>query len=188
VTQVGVVLATGASLLPSPATIALKVRHLPVAAINDAYLLAPWAQALVANDVAWWSAHPEAKSFAGDKWCGNGTPSGVNRMPRSPGIFTNTNSGLLGLHYWVMRGATLIILLGIDLRGTHYFGRHERGLGNPDENRFVMFRQQFADYAKRIPRGVRVVNCSLDSALTVFPKLTLDAALGEAAALTEMAA
>ena len=177
--NVGVVLATGASLLPDPARVFAKVRHLPCAAVNDAYLLAPLAQALVANDVAWWRAHPEALAFPGEKWLGSGRTHGVQRMPPAPAIFTNTNSGLLALHYWVQRGADRIILLGVDMKGSHYFGAHKHGLGNADAKRFALFLGQFADYAKRLPHGVRVINCSLGSALEVFPKMALDEALAE---------
>jgi hypothetical protein len=76
------------------------------------------------------------------------------------------------------------LLLGIDMRGDHYFGRYTNGCANTVPFRFAFFINQFVDYAKRIPAGVEVVNCSLDSALECFPKMSLD----EALALEEVAA
>lgn len=179
-TRVGVVLATGQSLLPDPQAVADRVHELPVVVVNDAFRLAPWARALIACDPNWWQRNPEARAFSGEKWTA-GSVSGIPRI-RAPGIFTNTNSGLIGLDYWVRNGAKRILLLGIDMRGTHYFGRHKSGLSNTDPSRFEFFIAQFAVYAKQIPRGVTVVNCSPESALDLFPKMTLDEALADACA------
>ena len=168
-----VVLATGESLLPDPQAIADRVRHLPTVAVNDAYRLAPWAAALVACDGKWWQEHSAALEFAGERWCANGVARGVGKISRHGAIGSQTNSGLLGLDYWVRRGARAVLLLGIDMRGTHYFGPHVK-LRNTSAGRFDFFRAQFRAYAQQMPPGVEVVNCSLDSALDVFPKRALD--------------
>lgn len=173
-------IATGESLKPDPGAIAARVRHLNCVAVNNAFLLAPWAKVLVSCDPDWWKAYPEAKAFPGEKWCGN-EARGVRRIPPAPGIFTNTNSGLLGLHVAVTRGARRVLLLGVDMKGSHYFGRYTNGRPNTEDDktidRYALFLRQFADYAKRLPSGVVVINCSTESALTVFPKMTLDEAL-----------
>ena len=174
-----VVLATGESLLPDPQAVADRVRHLPTVAVSDAYKLAPWAQALVACDGKWWNTHPDAMRFAGERWLANGTARGVARIKAGGVICTQTNSGLLGLDYWIRRGAQRVLLLGIDMRGTHYFGPHLT-LRNTTPAWFEVLLAQFAVYAKQLPPGVEVVNCSLDSALEVFPKRALDDVLLEA--------
>lgn len=168
------VIATGESLKPAPELVVAKVKHLPCVAVCNAFAIAPWARDLVATDPDWWKVHPEAKAFAGEKWSCNEV-SGVGRI-RAPGIFTNTNSGLLGLHQAVVRGATLILLLGVDMKGTHYFGRYTNGRPNTEPERFAFFINQFSDYASRMG-GCEVINCNPDSALNVWPKMTLDEAL-----------
>jgi hypothetical protein len=179
-----VVIATGQSLLPDPQAVADRVRYLPTVAVSDAYKLAPWAQAIVACDHKWWEVNPEARRFAGEKWCANGTPAGdVKRISWGGAIGTHTNSGLLGLDYWVRRGKTAILLLGIDLWGTHYFGPHTKPkLRNTDAARFAVFVEQFRAYAKAMPAGVTVVNCSPNSRLDLFEKMTLADVLAERAA------
>ena len=170
------VIATGESLKPDPAAVVARVRHLPCVAVGNAYELVPWAKAVVACDLTWWQKHPQAKSFPGEKWSANTVP-GVQRM-RGSGIYSNTNSGLLGLMYAVGQKPECVLLIGIDMRGTHYFGPYVNGCKNTEPSRFEFFIGQFADYAKRIPPVVEVVNCNPDSALDVFPKMTLDEALG----------
>lgn len=175
-----VVLATGPSLLPEPQAVADRVRHLPTVAVNDAFRLAPWATALVACDPNWWKHNPDAMQFAGEKW----TAGNVPHVPRiyGSGIYTNTNSGLLGLDYCVRRlEAKRVLLLGIDMAGTHYFGKHKDGLANTEPSRFAFFMAQFSVYAEKL-KGVEVINCSPASALTVFPRMSLDEALAEALA------
>lgn len=173
------VIATGESLKPDPEAAVARVRHLPCVAVNDAFRIAPWARALVFCDSSWLLKNPAARAFAGEKWCGNRT-EGVARLPARPGIFTNTNSGLLALHFAVVeRRATRVLLLGVDMKGSHYFGSHPRGLTNTDPDAFAKFIRQFEDYAQRLPAGVEVINCNPESALEVFPKATLDEVLTE---------
>ncbi len=77
------------------------------------------------------------------------------------------NSGTLGVAVAAMiaPGET-ILLLGADLKGTHFFGKHTKeGLRNTSETQFRTMRNQFAALS-RLP----VVNCSPDSALTCFRK------------------
>jgi hypothetical protein len=169
-----VVLATGQSVNQA---VADRVRHLPTVAVNDAFRLAPWAQALVACDANWWRKTPGALAFPGERWCASAI-EGCARITARAGIGNGTNSGLLGLDYWVRRGAKRILLLGIDMQGTHYFGRHEE-FKNTEPGRFRIFLWQFQKYAETIPADVAVLNCSPISALDVFPKVALDEALDE---------
>jgi hypothetical protein len=173
------VLATGESA--SPALYA-RVRHLSCIAVNNAYLDAPWARALVANDAAWWRVHPEARAFPGEKWCGNRNVAGLKWMPSSPGVGTHSNSGLRALDLAIRHyGAKRVLLLGVDLAGAHYHADHPPPLKNPDAVRFALFRGQFADYARQA-RDIEVLNCSPISTLECFPKCTLEDALEVATA------
>jgi hypothetical protein len=67
-----------------------------VVAVNDAYRLAPWADALVGNDRAWWGLYPEALNFAGRKFAGTSVQH-VERLAPNEAFPPGTNSGLQGM-------------------------------------------------------------------------------------------
>lgn len=135
-------------------------------AVCDAYRLAPWADALVSQDAAWW--REKAPVFAGRRFCGHQWP-GTECLPPTAEFESGSNSGLQGMR--VARdvfGATRILLLGFDMRGTHYFGRHKPPLPNTSEGRFQAHIRQFQKW-----RGPEVINCTPGSALTQFPTANL---------------
>lgn len=143
-----------------------------VAAVSNTWRLAPWADVLVSSDAAWWSAHPEATQFAGPKY--GAMPEwleheGVRRLPH-----TGSNSALLACRVAVELGATRVLLLGLDLRGDHFFGRHAPPLFNPGPDQFARFRRQFATFR---PEGVEILNCTAGSALDCYPFSTIEEAL-----------
>lgn len=148
------------------------VRDLRVIAVSDAYQLAPWADAMASQDVAWWRAHPEAKQFAGRKFSTH-LIDGVERIV--PGRISNaTNSGLLAMEVAKLLGATRILLLGIDMQGSHYFGPHEHGLKNTTPARFEAMKRQFESWKAE---GVEVINCNPASGLRCFPMARLEEVL-----------
>lgn len=158
------VLATGPSLTQE---IVDSVRgRAKVVVVSDAYRLAPWADALVSQDGAWWRANPEAKEFQGRRFSG----TEVRDVETVEGIPSGSNSGLLALKIAVQLGATKVLLCGIDLAGTHYFGEHKPPLKNTTSRRFEVFQDQFARYK---PRGVKILNCSPASMLRAYPKADL---------------
>lgn len=157
------VLATGLSMSQAVADSAQSLRCI---AVSDTYKLAPWAEAIVAQDLSWWHANPEAMKASVPRYSTSWFV-GVSRIRGGDGISSGTNSGLAGLHVAIQRGAKRVLLLGFDMRGTHYFGPHV-GLKNTSEARFVEFRNQFARYAQQL-RGVEVLNCTPGSALNCFP-------------------
>lgn len=171
------ILATGPSLTQE---IVDKVRgRCGAIAVSDAYRLAPWADALVSQDKAWWRHHPEALEFAGRKFIGvpPDTIRGVEQADRVGAITSGTNSGLLGCHVAVtVFKATRILLLGLDLQGNHFFGRHPEPLKNTKPERFAVMRKQFEQWPHK---GVQVINCTLNSSLRCFPFGDLDACLAE---------
>lgn len=166
-----VVLATGASLTPEQVAhvrSAHEVGRCKAVAVSNAYQLAPWADAMVANDMKWWRQHPEALKFAGRKYCGADI-KGTERLPPVPMFPSGTNSGLQGMRVALILRATRIILLGLDMRGTHYFGRHPSPLKNPSPADFQRMLVQFT----RWKSNAEVINCSPGSALTCFKTATL---------------
>jgi hypothetical protein len=167
------VLATGPSMSQD---IADSVRgRCRVVAVSDAYKLAPWADALASTDAAWWKHHKEALEFKGLKY--GAFPdfrpvAGVQRLELS----SETNSGLLGMHVAERLGASVILMLGFDLKGSHFFGQHPEPLKNTTEDRFKAIRKQFQHFR---PRGVRIINCTPGSALECYEKGDLNACLAE---------
>lgn len=174
-----VVIATGESLSQSAVD---SVRgRCGVVVVSDAYKLAPWADALVSQDRAWWKHHPEALEFAGRKFIGvpPDTIRGVEQADRTGIITSGTNSGLLGCHVAVsVFGATRLLLLGMDMQGSHFFGPHPAPLKNTKPERFKVMCEQFKRWQHK---GVEVINCNRSSALTCFPFGDLYACLAGAA-------
>jgi len=160
-----------------------------VIAVNDAYRLAPWADALIASDAAWWSHYKGVPGFAGmkvcvqpgaDRWPGvmvlrNTGPSGLETDPT--GLRTGRNTGAAAINLAVHFGAARVLLLGYDMeakdeRHSHWFGPHPRGLrgGSP----YPLFRQMFAAMVQPLKAaGVVVINCSRQTALACFPRRPL---------------
>lgn len=157
------ILLTGPSMSQA---VADSVRRLRVIAVNNAFELAPDAEALAANDMAWWRHNPQAKDFAGRKFSTN-VISGVERV-LSPTVQTDSCSGVLGLEVAKDLGATTILLFGADFHGTHYFGEYTNGLRNTHEARRAIHAKQFAAWGKAHPR-IEVFNCTPGSELRAFP-------------------
>lgn len=150
-------------------------------AVSDTYRLAPWADALVSQDRAWWAHHTDALNFAGRKFSGQVREplAGVEQVDVTGPITTGTNSGLLACHVAAtMYGATRLLLLGLDLQGSHFFGPHPAPLKNTRPERFEVMRRQFASWSHK---GIEVINCTPGSALECFPRGELDACLAGAA-------
>jgi hypothetical protein len=165
-----------------------------VIAVNDAWRLAPWADALHASDAAWWRMYQGVPAFAGLKFClepAAATWPGVQVLRNTgtdglettdpTGVRTGRNSGAAALNLAVQFGATRILLLGYDMDApdeshSHFFGAHPLGLrgGSP----YALFREMFATMVAPLQAlGVEVINCSRQTALTCFPRMPLAEAL-----------
>ncbi len=177
--------------------------HGRILAVNDAYRLAPWADVLYAADLPWWDAHPVAAKLPALKFAGRPSrakprkgyehltvlhttgPHGLELDPsglRSGG----GNSGYQAVNLAVHLGAARIILLGYDMQRTgklaHFFGSHPASLGDPPAYRWLPWRAAFATLVKPLAtQGIPIVNCTRETALTCFPRMTLSQALHRAA-------
>lgn len=140
--------------------------------VNDCYQLAPWAEALCAQDHAWWKVHPDALQFAGRKFSANKI-AGVEQV-QSDYVQRPSSSGVLALE--VARrmvageGEKEIELHGFDNRGAHYFGLHPVPLHNTTPDRFKVFEGQLASLGGEMKKaGIQIINRTPGSALTCFP-------------------
>lgn len=142
-----------------------------IAVSNVGIDLYPDADALVAHDGKWWAHNKEAHDFKGRKFCRN-RRGGVEQFFSD--IPTGCNSGYMAIQVaWKVFKADLIIILGFDMKGAHYFGKHPEPLKNTKPERFLAHIKQFNNW-----RGPTVINCTPDSALKKFPLISLDKVLG----------
>jgi hypothetical protein len=173
----------------------------PVIAVNDAYRRVPGAQVLYACDAAWWHHHKGARGFKGQRWSSHGSAThnnktqvaelyGVRLVPGRDGphgfsldpvvIHYGSNGGFQAVNLALLMGASRVVLVGFDMHGSHFFGRHPKPLRNVTN--FNGFIRAFERAARHLPAGVQILNATPGSALRCFPMVSLDDVLGEALA------
>jgi len=84
------------------------------------------------------------------------------------------NSGFQAVNLAYLLGAKTIILLGFDMFGTHYFGKHPGNLDVSSPFKSFMHSFELIDTEKH---GIEIINCTRSTALTCFPKMSLESAL-----------
>lgn len=173
--------ASGPSLLREDVEYA-NAKGATVIAVNDAYVYAPFAAALMASDGAWWihkrpefaglrfSLDPQAARIQGVVVLKNTGTEGIELNPG--GLKTGRNSGAAAVNLAVHFGAKRILLLGYDMdadkRRSHFFGSHKFPLR--DGSPFELFREAFKHQVAPLQQlGIEVVNCSRRTALKCFP-------------------
>jgi hypothetical protein len=183
------VLCSGQSLTAEDAE---KVRHLPRITTNATYRMARDADILYGSDVFFWRhvEYRDAFDCPGVKLCVEQTPGmapfapagvrivkhgGTSGFTDEPGkIRTGGHSGYAAIHVAASMGAKRIIVLGLDMCGDHWHGRHPHGLNNPKEDRFRAWIRNFRTLGQELnSRGIEVFNCSPISKLDTFQKATL---------------
>lgn len=184
-------LGSGPSLLPLDVQQCRGAGY--VIAINETYRLAPWADVLYAADYHWWDSHDGVPSFAGFKvgmepfgkrypdvsrWRTSG-PTGLDVDFGARTLRTGGNSGYQAINLAVKLGATRILLLGYDMQpgpaGHHWHPPHHEGDPAPDYDSCLKDYATLVDPLRRL--NCSVINCSRETALTCFPRLSLDEAL-----------
>jgi hypothetical protein len=153
-----------------------------VVAINNTFQRAPWADLLYACDATWWRVHMDEvrRVFHGELWTQDEVARrefGVRRVEsqrlpglgRRPGVIhQGGNSGYQAINLVWQMGVKRIILLGFDMRGSHWHGKHV-GLANTPDWLFKQWIKNFAVLAADLEReDVEVVNCTPGSALDCF--------------------
>lgn len=97
------------------------------------------------------------------------------------GIYGGSCSGVGALMLAAQLGAENIYLLGMDLQASETIHWHS-GYNNQDHYAFnARCKEYIKDFERTVPvlrmRGIKVFNCSPQSALSCFPKISLDEAL-----------
>jgi hypothetical protein len=156
---------------------------------NTTYQAALWADVLVFVDRAWWSGDA-GKKFGGYRddvrarfkgvACGMNTSAGT---PKLEFPWMVRNSGALAISLAAKLGASRIVMLGYDCQHTggktHWHGNHPAGLGNAGSINGIKGRPSWADQFKALKMNIKVpiTNASRETALTCFPRATLEESL-----------
>jgi len=166
-----------------------------VIAVNDAYKLAPWADVLYACDGTWWDYHlPGISGFRDRMWTADKDAArqyglrfaSIDRdavWSVDPAyIASGGNSGFQAMNLAFLWGYREIVLLGFDYalgpdQQQHWFGKH------PEPIRRAI---PYANWLSRIHNaadeikasGAKVINCSRQTAIQCFERMTLEEALG----------
>jgi hypothetical protein len=163
-----------------------------IIAVNENWRLAPLADVLFAADSAWWRERgPSRDEFGGlrvttalDRAPGVhrlGWSRGIGSVSRDPDrLGLGGNSGYQALNLADLFGARRILLLGYDLKPgsdgrAHWHGDHGKTLRNPKPAQFKHWLGAFAQAAGKF--RAEIINCSPCTALTCFPRLSLEDAL-----------
>jgi len=174
-----------------------RLRGKRVIAVNDsAYRHAPWASALFSLDKTWIVKRREFISqFAGEKYLAVAEDyrfttaiEGVvylHRVRNQQGLSTQPdrifmgggNSGYGALNLAFLKGAARIVLLGYDYSQiwTHCFPEYPWNEGSKRRSPITSnWARMFNRAAQQLAQvGVEVLNASLESTITAFPKISL---------------
>lgn len=183
---------------PTAATVPLclargKARFI---AVNNSWRLAPWADILYAADFKWWELNDGCPEFGGlkvsiDRRAGEHPDWGILKLQGhradnridfgEKGHINGRNSGHNAVNLAVQLGADIILLVGFDMLidyGVHWDGLHPEGMKNPTPEHISSWRRALDGVSDSLmDRGIKVVNCSLVSALKKYPKMTFCEAL-----------
>lgn len=160
-----------------------------VCVVNDNWMLAPWADVLYAADNDWWQHKgPPPDKFSGEKWtvCPDAAKrydlsliegqheKGLSFDPNM--VHYGGNSGFQACNLIFHRRPDRILLLGFDMQDSggekHWFGAHKFPLRNTNSWGTHVKRMDGAalDFKKG---GVKVVNCSRETALRGYERATI---------------
>ena len=184
------IIASGESTKKVPITRTENRIH--VIAIYRNIELVPWAEVVYGCDEAWWKGEEGLKKYKGIKMSYGVMPQykDIHRVKvveredfllnEPMEIGSGGNSGFQAINLAVQFGVTDIVLVGYDCKGQHWFGRNRAPLNNPAESNFQRWLKAFEFGAKTLQKnGVSVVNTSMDSRISCFPKMPLEDVMRE---------
>lgn len=167
-----------------------------VIAVNESYQLCPWADVLYGCDAKWWQLRNYVPDFGGLKIVFD-VNTAINHPPikyitvrpesdkihleRLGVIGSGGCSGFQALNLAVQFRARRILLVGFDMRvdlETHWHGRHPPPCSNPSHTNFVRWQSALGGAFEMLTcLGIKVINCSPESSLTTYPKMSIERAL-----------
>lgn len=194
--EIAVIVATG----PSAGTAPLEVTKgaARVIAIKQSWRLCPWADVLYGIDRGWWIATRGMREFRGLRVSPSPSACNVFGLGRvrlksraeiltaEPGVIGcglkhgGGHSGFQAINLAIQFGARRIALVGFDMTlagGAHWHDDY-RGQSPPEAGRVRRWREEFDACAPQfVALGVDVINCSPQSVLTAYRKMSLQEAM-----------
>lgn len=180
------------------------IRDKHIIGVNNAYMIARWIDVEFFGDCAWYNVHrfalaewPGLKITCCERFHNKPEPhcEGIKFLIRRPDktrglsddpskVCWNNNSGCAAINVAAHLGVKCIILLGFDMKldpnkVSHWHGSHgqkPKGYSPPFDRHLLSF-PAIAEDAKN--RGIEILNASPDSAITVFPRISVKEALDE---------
>lgn len=171
------------------------VRGARVIAINNAYLLAPWADVLWFDGDRWLNTfkngdRAEFKAFRGEFVTLEPRPQrweerahvlrnlGVEGLSSEPsGVYNGRSSGYAAINAAALAGAARIVLLGMDYRtvdGRDHFPGGDHPIATADATWSALAKHFRALNGLLKDRGIECVNATPGSRLEEFPRVPLD--------------
>lgn len=178
-----VCIASGPSLTPDDCE-TIHRAGLPAIVTNTTFQLCTWAEVLMGFDHKWWLQYRQEvdRVFAGAKLTCSmlPQPAGVESLHNQGWIRPFGNSGTAAISLAVVGGAKRVLLLGYDCQKTggraHWHSDHPKPLGNARS--MPHWPKKFTQVAAfAASKKVPVWNCSRETALTNFPRISLSQAL-----------
>ena len=183
-----------------------SIHNKKVIGVNAAYKIGDWMNIVFFSDERFISHNREGlMTYPGELYsCNtnyspeNKTISRVTYIPKTPtkkyglsennkSICWNDNSGAAAINLAINLGAEKIILLGFDMKniqGSHFHNEYPWQKGkNPPYIKHLKGFENIALEAKK--RGVEILNCSSESEITQFKKVTVKEALKRIKVLKE---
>lgn len=165
--------------------------------VNDNYLRVPNADVLFAADKPWWKLHSQRISKTCPKierWSCEGMTRefGTNVWPAEPGMGISddkeyryrrgSSSGFMATGLAIKWGARHIVLVGMDCKVSkdgkaHWFGDHPRPILPSPQPMQTWAREWDSLAAPAKERGIDVVNCTIDTAIKMLRRSTLEVEL-----------
>ena len=154
-------------------------------AVKESAFMAPYADVLYAADTDWWDMKGRWDWFQGEKWTLSSEASikyGLNFIEYdnqiawsdTQGLISSGgNSGFQALNLAVLQGAETVFLLGYDM-GHGGGQKHWWDKDMPRESRNSDYHKWIERFNKAAPLiKAKVINCSPNTALTCFPRMTI---------------
>lgn len=197
--QTVVCIASGPSLTQEQVD-QVEYSYLPTVAVNNSFQLAPWCDIVFACDIKWWYQYYDQVNqtcFEADLWTIKGVgehftkkTGNVNPRIKEVGFTRNIgleedkvshggNSGYIAVNLAYLMGAKKIVLVGYDHQHTngqtHWHGDHDKKVFAKNADDTDRWLRNFKILSMELnKKGIDIINCSLETAITSCRRSTLD--------------
>lgn len=169
--------------------------RLPTLAIKKNIEIAPFADVVYGCDAPWWQSVKGLPNYSGLRLSYNfaacrefpdikrieikDKKSEVLLFDEPASVGSGGNSGFQALNIALQFGAAGVMLIGFDMMGDHWYGRNNwPSANNPTFEIFKRWVSAFnAAKSQTDAMGIEIVNTSAKSAITAFPKMSIEQAL-----------